>query len=503
MSEFAVFGNPERFEIAVRWTRDSEPRSRRPIEHGWSIGDLRLTIAGRVVTKSRRGAVNRDHVAWYLSPFVRWLGENWVHLLHEEDFAWHEKTSAPAAVACRRALDSWIAAQDEGGKSQYRAVQAWYRRHALRSVSEGGLFPDLFLRRFLDEIEVSWTAGAPLFAPDGFTFVADPGFARLAVADVGVPLWEALTWAASNPPEGLNAEDRSRHAALEASVERVAALRPANFDKAYLSPAVAEMMFEAFSEAQRPDLMTDRIRPGQHFVDVFSPAVAMFGGVAPQLTHEDVGSLRALLVETAGGQDAAGLSRLVSELSDEPLGFRPYEDGYNLADDLLDALEEPGDKDFIDVLSICERLQVRVIQKALNTSAIRGVALAGDGFSPTIVVNETSVFNRNVAGRRFTVAHELCHVLCDRSRAKRVAHVSGPWVAPGIEKRANAFAAYFLMPRVLLVRLLHGANFEGDEIAETADRLQVSGRALVEHLYNMDLIDEAGRERLSSALSPH
>ena len=30
MVEFAAFGDPARFEIAVRWTNDAEPRARRP-----------------------------------------------------------------------------------------------------------------------------------------------------------------------------------------------------------------------------------------------------------------------------------------------------------------------------------------------------------------------------------------------------------------------------------------------------------------------------------------
>ena len=36
-------------------------------------------------------------------------------------------------------------------------------------------------------------------------------------------------------------------------------------------------------------------------------------------------------------------------------------------------------------------------------------------------------FNSNDSGKRFTIAHELCHVLFDRTRARRVAHASsGP-----------------------------------------------------------------------------
>jgi Zn-dependent peptidase ImmA (M78 family) len=504
MTEFAAFGNPSRFEIAVRWTNDSEPRARRPAEHGWSMGDLRITIGGHVVTKSRRGAATQTHVAWYLSPVLNWLAQNWVLLLHEEDFAWVEKTAAPAAVACHRAMDAWIAVQDERGKAQYRDAQSWYKRHALRSASEGGFFPDLFIRRFVDEIELSWTAETPLFAPDGFMFATDPGFARLAVADVAAPLWEALAWAASMPPPKLPEEDRNRHAELAQRIEQIKTLKPVDFERAYVSPEIIEMVRVAFAATQRSDLVDEGMQPERPFVDIFSPAVAMFGGVSPHLNQADIESLRFVLVSTAGGVDTAELAKLVSGAGSAPFGFRPHEDGYRLAEELLEAVNEPGDADFVDVRSICERLTIRVIEQPLATDTIRGVALAGEGFSPTILVNTTSIFNVNDSGRRFTIAHELCHVLYDRSRARRVAHVSGPWVAPGIEKRANAFGAYLLMPRSLVLRLLGGgSSLDADRITQVADVLQVNETPLIEHLYNIDLITESDRERLRAGFRRH
>jgi Zn-dependent peptidase ImmA (M78 family) len=96
-----------------------------------------------------------------------------------------------------------------------------------------------------------------------------------------------------------------------------------------------------------------------------------------------------------------------------------------------------------------------------------------------------------------TLAHELCHIIFDRTRARRVTHVSGPWAAPGIERRANAFAAYILMPRAIAVRGWH-SQLEGNraELSAFAERLHVNETALIEHLYNLDLIDEMARERM-------
>ena len=503
MTDFATFGDPSRFEIAVRWAADGEPRARRPADHGWSMGDLRITVGNQVITTNQNAAAPQDHIAWYISPMFRWLARNWAALLHEEAFPWTERTPAPALVACHRAMDRSVAFEDGPGRKQYRDAQEWYRRHALRAGAEGGLFPDLFIRRFNDDIELSWSGAPPLFAPDGFVFVTEPGFARLPVAEVATPLWEALNWAASTCPPGLSGMDRARHAEMAREIEGINDLTAVDFDGAYVSPEVIGIMREAFASAERSDLVEERVSADKPFIEEFSPAVAMFGGVSPRLERADVEALRNLLIETSGGRDGERLAALVSDAKGA-LGPRPHEDGYEMAEDLLEALALPGDEDFVDVEATCAALGVRLIDRKLRTDSIRGVALAGEGFSSTILVNETSVFNSNALGRRFTIAHELCHILFDRSRARRVAHVSGRWAAPGVERRANAFAAFLLMPRSLLLRHLGASPLPTIEnVVEVAEALKVNESALVEHLYNMDFIDEPQRERLRAEFRRH
>ena len=107
-TEWTTFGDPSRFELGVRWRRDSEPRARRPKVYGWSIGDLRITVAGRQVTRNRRGVAAQSYVSWYLFPVCLWIADNWAELLHEEDFAWPKGASLPAAAACSDALQQWI-----------------------------------------------------------------------------------------------------------------------------------------------------------------------------------------------------------------------------------------------------------------------------------------------------------------------------------------------------------------------------------------------------------
>lgn len=498
MPDFVQFGDPSRFAIALRWVDDSEPRARRPAAHGWSSGDLRLTIGGTVLTRSIHGDRSQDHVGWYLSPLIDWLATNWTQLLHEEDFAWREPTGLPAAVACRKALHTWIDASDAGGRETYRNAQAWYRRHGLRSAAEGGLFPDLFIRRLIDDAELSWTASRPLFAPEGFHFVAEPAHASLPIDEVAAPLWNALRWFAEAPPPDLESGDQARWQGIVRKIELLEGLSIDALQAPYLPARIADLL--SANQATFPVLPSLRSERAP-VVAEFSPAVAMFGGVSPNLSQADAQRLLNIL-GGAGGTECEELAKLTRERGVSPLGI-PHRDGYDFAEDLLDELGLPDAADWIDIEEVAACLRVAISIEEFDSREIRGVALAGVGIRPQIVVNQASVFNVSREGRRFTLAHELCHILHDRSRARRVTHVSGPWVAQGFERRANAFAAYFLMPRALVIRHLDARpTGEPETICEVSKALQVSESALVEHMFNLELIGDWEREQLRPLFRP-
>lgn len=390
-----------------------------------------------------------------------------------------------------------ISASDDCGKATYAAAQHWYRQHGLRAASEGGLFPDLFLRRLVDDVEISWAATAPLFAPEGFSFAFEPGVSRLPVEEVAKPLWDLLRWFAANPPQ-LDEEDQASWDDIVRTIDRLEGLSGDFLAEAYLPEAVRALL-DDLRVSQHQDvflLQSDRITEVPALRSL-APAVAMFGGVSPSIGTRDADALFAYLAKSAGGGDGERLASLVENNGYSPLTI-PYQDGYSFAENLLDDLELPNN-DWIDVRWIAKLLNISIDEVVLETKTVRGVALAGEGFRPSIVVNTTSIFNASDEGKRFTIAHELCHILHDRSRARRVAHVSGPWVAQGFEKRANAFAAYLLMPRELVVQHIGGRDIEDRASVESvAKALRVNESALVEHLFNLRLIREWQREALRS-----
>lgn len=507
--EFASFGDPQRFEIALRWRSDMEQRSRRPAEYGWSIGDLRLTVAGQPLTANERGAARQSFVSWYLFPLFLWFGENWGRLLHEEDFAWAERSAAPAVSAVSRRMHKLIDAVDPQGQKDYLEAQEWRQAHALDSAANGGLLPDVHFRRYLDFVEVSWTSGAPLFGPNDFRFTSEPGVAYLPVRDVATPLWDALQWVReTGAAQASSEQDLTAFEMLGQHLSRLESQTVIDFASYLIGRRAAEAAKRSLEELGAGGLFSQERVPAVPAVERFSPAIAMYGGLAPNLTDEDVATLSEVAVaasRASGKRKKKGidaLQRLVPMESGPPVR-PPHLEGGELAALLLE--EEsvaPFLADQVDIKSLLEHLGVQVLERELHTETVRGVSLAGDGLAPTIVVNTNSIYNETAHGVRFTLAHELAHLLYDRSMAVSVGIASGPWAPAGVEKRANAFAASFLMPRWLVLRAFGSkpdlSNIEA--ISAAADRLKVSATALVEHLANLDLISIYDRDLLRSKL---
>jgi len=491
------FGNQETFEIEVEWSKDRQPRKFLPEHGGWSTGYLKLTVRDYVLTRHKRAGKQSDAVRWYLLPLFDWLARNWIDLFHEEKYSWPENSASPAATATFMAMRGLIAMTDKESRAEYAKVQAWWQRHALRAADSSALYPDVYFRRLGNDIEISWTARQPVHAPDGFGFALIPEIVILPVAEVVQPLWQALEWSVNNAPDTLEAADRI---AVEQLGQRINVLREVSSEKleaGYLPTPLLEFIKSAKSKL---NLHFESVRlPTVPALECFDSPVLMFGGVKPDINSRDVEAILGFLSSSLGGKECEKLAKLVDSNIGYPI-WAPYEEGYELAEELINQLQLSENALFVDIRSILRDLGVRIDEAELQTDSIRGVAIAGEEYLPSILINKTSLFNRTEAGRRFTLAHELFHILYDRVRAKSVTHTSGPWASPGVEKRANAFSAMLLMPRYLVRRLAGCADI--DRISEAAQSMRVGISALIEHLYNLNMIDEMERGSLREGLAP-
>ena len=97
-------------------------------------------------------------------------------------------------------------------------------------------------------------------------------------------------------------------------------------------------------------------------------------------------------------------------------------------------------------------------------------------------------------------------MLFDRDAGAHLAIASGPWAPQDVERRANAFAAMFLMPNELVrraVSALAGSLETKDAVHSVANRLQTSFESTLWHLKNLGYIDDVTRQRIGNeALQP-
>lgn len=493
MSQFERFGSPELFEIAIRWTGDDEPYERLPRSTGWSMGDLQITVGHQVLTARKFGEGEQGYLSWYLYPVLDWLISKWTWLFHEQHYTWPEKSGMPAAMAAFAALGRTIGSPDESEQHEYRLVHGWWERHALRAADSSALYPDVCFRRMGDDLEISWSELQPVFAPDGMVLMLAPGVANLAVAAVAGPLWEFLRWALNTAPATTGA-DLEILQELKLRFRRLQRVPLQELESRYLDGRLKELLAKASRKVRWKN--TSELVKDIPAIASLDEAVLMFGGLTPSITEQDAVQLLRFLKRHQSGVELEEVSSLVDS---RPLNLTipPYQDGYQLAEDTREDLEIPALEEVVNIQGVLHQLGIDVNEVALDTGAVRGVAIAGPGFSPAILVNTSSPFNKTQQGRKFTMAHELCHILFDRSRAKRLSHVSGAWTSPRVEKRANAFAAMFLASRAAVKRSFNGAD--PLKIKHQAETLELGYSALIEHLFNLGLIDEADRDQLRFA----
>jgi hypothetical protein len=490
MTDWSTFGEPGKFEIQARLVEDPN-RLGGPDTYAWSYGEWRLWVRGRLFTRHMRpNGEARDEVRWYLGPLLKWLAQVWSPLFHEQrppaSIGDHENLIVAFEQGERVLLD------DEGVTAgTLRAeMQAWRRRHAIWSGAAGGVFPNVWLRRQSDLMEISYDPGPTVGAPAGLEFQFNRGAALVDVGAVARALSGFLEWG-----RGV-AEARTRGDFMP---PRTQASETEHFaaESWFMGPHLAQIL-----RSKRRALSSQELRLG--VLHPLSPEVAMFGTLTPNLSEDDAATLLSVLDAARTSQPEPSLLLELTEDRTPPTRDLAWEEGYELALETLERLNlgQGGDR-FINMNTVAAALGISVTDVEVTDQSLRGVAIAGPGLSPTIVVNRRAKWNRTNPGLRFTIAHELAHILSDRGSARAVTHSSTPWAPEAVERRANAFAAMFLMPyRLVDAALLALGQVTGlQSLGRVARRLECGKGAVLEHLMNIDRIDRSVFFRIKAELS--
>ncbi len=504
MSSNIWAGNTSRLALRIAFLDDPANGERDGNAYRCSWGSLQIWLGGRNLCLHREGGVELDAVHWYLLPMLQWLGANWEALLHEQrlpnsNLATDAWTCLSQTEFCPPRIEG-----DERRASEWeRNWHSWWSRHALRAVRDGGIFPDLVLRRVGADIEFSWGPRPLAGVPREFCFAAERGCEGTDAAEVAKTLYDVMCGASAallaqcpNDTEAkrlsrqiaeIPGRDKSQSLMWLVGLGTTAGAVKRGWNK--LSNALARIPKGAAStmlSAEKSPLVT----AGS------CQAAMLYGSVAPNLKEPDVLALAQAVADLTGGEPEGKLLR--NMVTEQPLVWRldypVWDQGYELATQVHGIVgARYTQTGCFDVAALLKDLAVDVADIRLRDADIRGVAIAGPEHHPGIRVNQTHPANQWAWGRRFTLAHELCHLLHDRMHGKRLALASGSWAPPGVEQRANAFAAALLMPKSLIdetLAKLGTKRLSGFAIlSKAAQRLQVSVSTLLAHIENTDYID--------------
>ncbi|WP_419944347.1 ImmA/IrrE family metallo-endopeptidase [Candidatus Poriferisodalis sp.] len=502
-----LFGEPSSFALKIAFHHDPDEGVAASPEMAASWGAFQIWVRDVNLCAHVDEGETLQFCHWYLLPLLEWLTENWDALLHEER---HPTAIRPATTAAEvGSIASALSLSSTGFRGELatqEACFAWQQRHALRTARNGGIFPDVYLRRFRNQVEVSWKA-SQLAGAEGVGFTATEGVVRDELDAVAAALHDMLEsaseWLYAQVPESQR---------CESLVKSVRALRQPkrSEERAAWLAGFGDVRKEMVT---RWRALRDRIGDlgSSHAVDaVFgrrasngivlegSLAPLLFGSASPTITEDDAVSLATLLLESYEESPDDGLADLVC---DEPIDVtqRPWQQGYDLAEELLDELGSEFAASSSSLNAWLADWRIRVGEITLDDPELRAVSFVSAHHAPRIVVNRSHWSARMPQARRFTLAHELCHLLHDRSVGASLAVASGPWAPLSIEQRANAFAAWLLMPPDRLDSAIAWAGSPIDTpegLGEVAAQLEVSKIALLEHLHNVGRLREEDRHRL-------
>lgn len=447
-----------------------------------------------------------DSAHWYLLPLMEWIANNWDPLLHEERLPLRND-GASAAESLGRTRTPPVSLKRIDDFEWLDTWSEWWARHSVRSAREGGLFPDVYLRRYRDRLEISTGADPLPGIPVDFAFLAANRVYRADLIDAANSMWQVLTAAAHELQRRLPQSKQ-----VSALVGKASSLQSPNHETSRMAwlaglgdgfSQVAQAVDATLSKTKKQirNSITGLGRSSPLVVGGSAYARLLYGAISPTTDLSDVVRLTKRIAANYVDDASPQLERLNLPLEGEDFQqLSPGEQGGRLGERACEILAGHGEST-VDIESIIDALGIAVSPTALSDAEIRAISVFGPTQSPHIFLNTKFRWNQISNVKRFTLAHELCHLLLDREYGDELAIASGPWAPLAIEQRANAFAAAFLMPTWLLRDTLTTATAPVDDpetIRSVSARLRVSASSLIDRLYNLGEITFEERIQLRS-----
>ena len=504
-------GDPTVFAFSLSFSPNPHgPSDRATLDERESWGSFTLWAGGENLCAHFEQDEIIQATHWYMLPFMEWIIDNWDALLHEERLPLRN-AGISAAESLSRTQQPPISLKEVDDFGWFASWSDWWNRHSVRAAREGGLFPDVYLRRYRDRLEISTGADLLPGIPTEFSFLTPNRTYHTDLSSSASALNQVLSAATQELRRRLPESAR-----VTALADRISDLTSPTREASRMAwLAGVGDRFDQISRAVQETLSaaSKRIRNGvigrheDNPLVVIGSAYArlLYGAVSPTTDLDDVVSLTTRIIENYVPDASTWLHEMNLPLGAEEIKqLPPGEQGSRLGERACELLGDDSNG-WIDIESIMQNMSISLSDIQLSDNDLRAISIFGPTQRPHVYCNTRTRWARSSWARRFTLAHELCHLLLDREYGDELAIASGPWAPRGIEQRANAFAAAFLMPTWLLRNTL--ASFpasveEPDTVRSISERLHVSPSSLIDRLYNLNEISTEERDYLRSAWPP-
>ena len=213
-------------------------------------------------------------------------------------------------------------------------------------------------------------------------------------------------------------------------------------------------------------------------------AARMMGAIPYSEIKKVLSAAKAVKHSPSASLDALGESTR-AEVAKLPGSAYPYEQGTHAArwvrrQEGLDVVARA------DPLAVLAKHGIPIIQRDIGPTTLDGLAIWGPSHGPAVLLNLASRKLRASLGRpsprrlKVFAAHELCHLLMDHDRTLAAVDILGGRMPDASERRANAFAAEFLLPAETAVSLWRQSDLPESRddidtfISRLSDRFDVS-----------------------------
>lgn len=453
MDELVARSADGEIEFALSWSS-----RRRPSTGAEStLGSLRVCLRDRPIW---HGADDTTGVEWTWIELLEFLGEYWL-FLSVEDGCPLGVAPAPAPrmlAAAEEAADGLPPAEAEFEREQ---IEAYRSTHDLAEALQGAVSPPLWVVR---DGNVGWMVSSAMTAKTSFSEVLR------VLSDVGDFIARRL--------DGLKDQRSIQAAKRWRQRDRYDRLRAIEAATGYPTELAAEVE-SVFPSLDHHDADT--------FVSSELLAAARLVGPQPLTTLQPIVEA----VRRVKKRKTPELDRLAvhaTEVAASVAYELPFVQGHELAGWLRTQPSITNGSGRVNPDDLLHSWGVPVVEVGLGLLNVDAIGCWGPNHGPAVLLNTDRRHASNSGRRRATLAHEICHLLVDRSTSLPLVEVLGGRTARHVEQRARAFAAELLLPRELAGRLFLGFGGDDDRAARSIRaRYGVSSAVLGWQVRNSDV----------------